>query len=295
MIPRDTRMVFRITLKRAAAYGAVLFLAGALSAAAQNSADIGSQSSVASSQPGMMAQPGAAPSSSAGMAHQGGDDATLEISPQPGIRPPNGASDEIPSNREFRPGEDTASVNRDFRPHEQDLDRGRIGNGKSCLGITVNYTSYCFKGAEEHGLEVTSIDRNSPAEQAGLKATGNEGGVLAAAETASALLGPLQLLTNHFVEKAAQGNRGDLIVAVDDQRVRSQADFNDAMAKARPGDTLYLTVIRPVSGGQNSDPNGMNMDHKTMRIAVKVGRWQPGSADSCADSTTASSQSAPPY
>ena len=128
-----------------------------------------------------------------------------------------------------------------------------------------------------------------------MKATGTKGGMLAAAETASALLGPLQLLTNHFMEKAAENDRGDLIVAVDDQRVRSQADFNDAMAKARPGDTLYLTVIRPVSSGQTSDPNGMKMDHKTMRIAVKVGRWQPGSADSCADSTTASSQSAPPY
>jgi S1-C subfamily serine protease len=80
------------------------------------------------------------------------------------------------------------------------------------------------------------------------------------------------------MEKAAMADRGDLIVAVDDQRIRSQADFNDAMAKARPGDTLYLTVIRPLPGG----------DHATMKIAVKVGKWQPGTAESCADATTAS-------
>jgi hypothetical protein len=266
----------------------VLFLATAFGASAQNDPEVGSQGSAASSPPGMASQPGTAPSSNPGMAHQGGDDATLEISPQTGIRPPAGSSDEIPGNREFRPGDDTASINRDFRPGEQDLNPnrgGHVGNGTSCLGIQVKYTNYCFKGAEEHGLEVISIDKNSPAERAGMKATGDKGGMLAAAETASALLGPLQLLTNHFVEKAAEGDRGDLIVAVDDQRVRSQADFDDAMAKARPGDTMYLTVVRPLPGG----------DHKTMRIAVNVGKWQPGTADSCSNATAASSQPALPY
>jgi S1-C subfamily serine protease len=108
--------------------------------------------------------------------------------------------------------------------------------------------------------------------------------MIAAAETASAFLGPLQLLTNHYMEKAAMADRGDLIVAVDDQRVRSSADFNDAMARVHPGDTLYLTVIRPLPGG----------DHATMKIAVKVGKWQPGNADSCAAMTTASAQPAAP-
>jgi hypothetical protein len=274
-------------LKRAAAYGVVLFLATSLGASAQNNPDLGSQGSAGSSPPGIASQPGGAPSSNPGIAHQGSDDATLEISPQTGMKPPAGSSDEIPSNREFRPGDDTASINRDFRPGEQDLNPnrgGHVGNGTSCLGITVNYTSYCFKGAEEHGLEVTTIDRNSPAERAGLKATGEKGGMIAAAETASAFLGPLQLLTMGPLERAAQGEHGDLIVAVDDQRVRSQADFDDAMAKARPGDTMYVTVIRPIPGG----------DHKTMKIAVKVGRWQPGTADSCSDATTASAQPASP-
>ncbi len=116
--------------------------------------------------------------------------------------------------------------------------------------------------------------------------------MISAAETASAFMGPLQLLTNHLLEKASQGNRGDLIVAVDDQRIRSQADFNDAMARVHPGDTLYLTVIRPIS---KTDLSGSTTtDHATMKIAVKVGRWQPGTADSCADSTTASAERATP-
>jgi PDZ domain-containing protein len=277
----------RSTLKRAVGYGAVLCLAGALGASAQNDQDIPVQDNSAGSQQAIPAKP---PSSMPGMAHQGNDDATLEISPQTGIRPPSGTSADIPSNRDFRPGEDDTSIDRSYRPGQQDLNPnpngggGHIGNSTSCLGIQVKYTDYCFKGAEEHGLEVTSIDRNSPAEQAGLKATGDKGGLIAAAETASALLGPVQLLTNHFMEKAAMANRGDLIVAIDDQRVRSAADFNDAMAKARPGDTLYLTVIRPLSGGS----------HATMKIAVKVGKWQPGNADSCAAMTTASAQPSAP-
>ena len=280
-------MLFRITLKRAAAYGAVLVLAASLGASAQNNSDLGSQGAVGGSQSGNTSQPRSAPSSSAGMAHQGGDDATLEISPQTGIRPPAGDSGEIPGNREFRPGDDTASINRGFRPRDNlNSNRGgHVGNSTSCLGIQVKYTNYCFKGAEEHGLEVTTIDRNSPAERAGLKATGDKGGMIAAAETASAFLGPLQILTNGLLEKAAQGERGDLIVAVDDQRVRSQIDFDEAMAKARPGDTMYLTVVRPLPGG----------DHKTMKIAVTVGKWQPGTSDSCSDATTAASQSAPVY
>lgn len=261
----------------------MLLLATSAGALAQNSSNLDSQDSSGSAPPGIAAQPGGAHPPDPGLAHQGDNDATLEISPQTGIKPPSGSSDEIPSNREFRPGDDTASINRDFRPGEQDRgDQG--GKGKSCLGITVKYTNYCFKGAEEHGLEVTSIDRNSPAEVAGLKATGDNGGVISAAETASAFLGPIQMLTNGLFEKAEQGNRGDLIVAVDDQRVRSQADLDDAMAKARPGDSLYFTVIRPLPGG----------DHKTMKIAVKVGRWQPGSAETCTDSTTASAQPASP-
>jgi hypothetical protein len=261
----------------------MLCLVGAVGASAQNNQDIQSQDSVAPSQQAMPMKP---PSSMPGMAHQGGDDATLEISPQTGIKPPSGSSDEIPSNREFRPGEDTSSIDRSFRPGEQDLNpngggSGHLGNATSCLGIQVKYAQYCLMGAEEHGLEITSIDRNSPAEQAGLKATGNNSGVIAAAETASAFLGPLQIITNHFMEKAAQADRGDLIMAVDDRRVRSVADFNDAMAKAHPGDTLYLSVLRPLPGG----------NHRTMKIAVKVGKWRPGNADSCSAMTTASAQS----
>jgi hypothetical protein len=278
-------------LKRVAAFGAMVLFAAALNASAQNQ-DAQSPDSGGGA-PRMEAQPGGAPPSMPGVMHQPSDDATLEISPQtqPGIVPPSGTTEINPTNREFRPGENNASVNPAFRPGESEINPNpnggggnNAGNTTSCLGMRLKYTNYCFKGAEEHGLEVTSIDRNSPAERAGLKQTGTKGGMLAAAEAASALIGPLQLLTNHYIEQAAEGDRGDLIVAVDDQRIRGQADFNDALAKVHPGDTMYLTVVRPLPGG----------DHKTMKIAVTVGKWQPGNADSCTDMTTASSQGSLP-
>jgi hypothetical protein len=295
MIGAGIALRFGSTLKRVAASGAVLLLAVAFRASAQNQ-DVQSQGTGAGAPHGMEAQPGGGvPSSNPGIVNQPGDDTTLEITPQtqPGFRPPAGSNDDTSTNREFRPGDNTSAINPEFNPgsEAQDLNpngggggsEGQLGNSRSCLGVQLNYTNYCFKGAEEHGLEVVSIDRNSPAEQAGLKATSNQG-VLAAVETASALLGPMQMLTDHFTEQARQAARGDLIVAVDDQRIRSQADFNDALARARPGDTLYLTVIRPLPKG----------DHATMKIAIKVGKWQPGDAASCTAMTTASSQGSLP-
>ena len=202
------------------------------------------------------------------MAHQGGDDATLEISPQTGIRPPAGASDEIPGNREFRPGDNTASVNREFKANEEDSSSKPRPHTSSCLGIDVEYWKYCYKGAEEHGLEVTKIASNSPAEQAGLKAGNN--GVGKALEFLD-VIRFADMFLNHKLEQLNDNHTGDLIVAVDDQRVRTKADLDDAIAKARPGDTLYLTVIRPMPDG----------DHKTIKIAVNVGTWQDANSGTC--------------
>ncbi len=237
---------------------------------AQNNSNVANQeNSAAPPNSGIGAQPGSAPSSLPGIAGQGGDDATLEIAPQRGVRPPSGGTDVIPGGREFKPGQNEASTDRNFKPGEQSNLNSRRGpnagrnaeiNKHACLGMNVEYQTYCYKGAEEHGLEVISVDANSPVEKAGVKPRGNTT-LTTAAATASAFLGPLQMLTNPLLEKAQRDAHGDLIVAVDDQRIRTKADLDDAMARLRPGDTMYLTVVRPLPGG----------DHKTMKIRVKVG------------------------
>src|SRR5271166_4540213 len=136
----------------------MLLAAFAFSAFAQNQ-DLQSQGSGAGAPHGMEAQPGGAPSSNPGIVNQPSDDTTLEITPQtqPGLRPPAGSNDDTSTNREFRPSDDTSSINPEYNPgsQEQDLNPnggggggdGHIVSGKSCLGVQLNYTNYCFKGA----------------------------------------------------------------------------------------------------------------------------------------------------
>ena len=135
-----------------------------------------------------------------GIAGQGGsDDATLEIAPQPGLVAPKPAVKEIPTDRNFNPGEDTSSIDPNFRPGTENGTGDSEGNLNSSLnrnfnnqpharpylGVTVAYRSMCFRGGEEHGLEVLTVDPNGPAAKAGLHARSGMSGVGAAVRTLS--------------------------------------------------------------------------------------------------------------
>jgi PDZ domain-containing protein len=238
-----------------------------------------SQFAIAQTQNQQISPPSGGESVSPGIAGQGGsDDATLEIAPQPGLAARKPAVKEIPSDRNFNPGESDTSVDSNFRPRtengtgDNDSGLGRQGNSydsrphaRPYLGITVAYRSMCFNGGEEHGLEVLTIDPNSPAAQAGLHAKAGVSAVGAAVTTLSAFLPGGSLLANKALETSgAMGQDGDLIVAVDDKRVRDQSDLESAMSRLKPGDTMYLTVIRP----NGTDERG---PHATLKIAVRVG------------------------
>ncbi|MGB3550300.1 MAG: PDZ domain-containing protein [Candidatus Binatus sp.] len=201
-------------------------------------------------------------------AGQGGSEATLEIAPQPGLAAPKPGIQEIPGGRSFNPGENNASIEPNFRPKTENGTGDNNGNGDSnrphprpYLGITVQYTTECYLGMEEHGLEVLTVDPNSPAAQAGLQARSGMSAVGAAVSTLTGILPGGSILANKALSSSgAMGHGGDLIVAVDDRRVRDQSDLENAMARLKPGDTMYLTIIRPEGNS-----------HKTIKIAVRVG------------------------
>lgn len=131
------------------------------------------------------------------------------------------------------------------------------------LGISVQrIESHSTPGRHIEGLEIVSVDPGSPAERAGLKARGTMTKLGASGATAAALMAPLDIALMPLLKKTGQlGQTGDLIVAIDDQRVTNEADMQTALAESKPGDTIYLTLVRLNTAGA----------HKTIRLPVELG------------------------
>ena len=204
--------------------------------------------------------PAAQPSDSANRSipgRQPGESATLELTPQPSAKVPAPDSRVTQQERAFRQSQEDeiARLNRNFHPHDLE------DSHSPYLGIDLEYSTQCYLGMEEHGFEVVSVFPNSPAARAGLigRTGSTPSGDLGA--LGSVLLGPVALVTFPLLrESGALGTPGDLIVAVDDVRVRTKEEILHALGHLKPGDTTYITVIRPLRGGY----------HRTMRIALHI-------------------------
>jgi S1-C subfamily serine protease len=135
------------------------------------------------------------------------------------------------------------------------------------LGISVQrIDSHSTPGRAIEGLEIVSIDPNSPAERAGLKGRDGMTRLGASGATAGALMAPLDIALMPLLKKTGQlGQPGDLIVAIDDRRVVGEADLETALGDSKPGDTIYLTVVRL----------GSNGTRRTMKLPVKLGEPPP--------------------
>jgi S1-C subfamily serine protease len=139
-----------------------------------------------------------------------------------------------------------------------------VGNGlaqtndtQTWNGVTVRCAKLDFPDGQEVGLEVVKVDPNSAALAAGLR-----GPLPASRPTAepSTLLGRLRAMA------IPQGQPGDLIVAVGDHRVHCDSDLEEEVAKAKPRDTAYLTIIRSLPDDRQ----------KTIRIAIRLSEIPPG-------------------
>lgn len=222
-------------------------------------------SETASSAPSFASQSGGSENRNIPAPRPGGS-RTLEVAPQRSDGDRSPAVGEIPSGRELRPGNDAAALKHDFHPGDS-AGGSRADDPKDdrrpYLGIELEYASQCYMGMEEHGFEVLNVYPNSPAAAAGLhgRKSSTASGDLAA--LASLIFLPVAFVAiPHMRHSGALGTGGDLIVAVDDQRVRNEKELTHALDHLRPGDTTYLTVIRPVIGGT----------HQTLRVALKIDR-----------------------
>ena len=184
---------------------------------------------------------------------------TLELAPQPSAANNTPARSEVPHDREFRKSSEyIAALNRNFHPQD---DSDHVHN--PYLGISVEYSSQCFLGKEENGFEVMNVYPDSPAARAGLHARTSSTPMGDLGALGSILFLPVSVITMPLLRRSgALGVPGDLIIAVDDRRVRSEGEFKTALGHLKPGDTTYVTVIRPIPGGS----------HQTIRVALHIDR-----------------------
>jgi hypothetical protein len=205
--------------------------------------------------------PAAQPSDSTNLpvpARQPGESTTLELAPQPSAKVPALASHESQQERAFRQAREAevARLNHNFHPHDPDDEHHR-----PYLGADLEYTTQCYLGMEVHGLEVVNVYPDSPAARAGLVARTGSTPMGDLKALGSVLLLPIAPITFPILRKSgALGTGGDLIVAVDDMRVRTRSEWFSAIGHVKPGDTTYITIIRPLAGGY----------HRTLRIALHI-------------------------
>jgi hypothetical protein len=181
----------------------------------------------------------------------------LEVAPQPSSQLPPVSKTPDGNTPAYKPSQQVAALNRNFHP--QAPDDGR----RPYIGVELEYTELCYLGMEVHGFEVVTIAPDSPAAKAGLQARKNSTPMGDLATLGSVLAFPLALITVPRMRRSgALGMPGDLIVAVDDHRVRTEQELMRALDPLRAGDTTYVTVIRPVIGG----------GHQTVRVKMKIDR-----------------------
>jgi PDZ domain len=209
----------------------------------------------------------------------GESDQTLEIAPRavepPAVTGPPTGDDAQPENGSGSAAASPASIS------APDNGSAAANQKRPYLGASVQYIySDDTPGRVVQGLEVVSVDPKSPAERAGLHGRGAMTKMGATGATASALAPPLDLVLMPLLRKAGSlGAIGDLIIAIDDQPVRSDKDLGNALGALKPGDTVYFTIARTMP--DNS--------HKTYKIPVKLGDPSEAVTDASGDGASASS------
>lgn len=139
------------------------------------------------------------------------------------------------------------SLESDTPPHVYSLqDFINQGMDESPLGVELRED--CSRLASNErvcGLAVLDVRKNSPAANAGIKPyTALAHDLLDGASVAAALVFPPAIIAVAVIDQSSIGESFDLVIGVDGRRVRHILDFEDLTSNVRPGDILYLTIVR---------------------------------------------------
>lgn len=168
------------------------------------------------------------------------DDRTLEVAPRiiPIVPPPS---------EQPQPSEEEGADNSSGTP----LSLAPAAHGRPYLGVSVQPALVRFHRQEIYGLEIIGVDKGSPADRAGLTAPTGMTTVGATGATAAFFLGPVGELVSPLLAHSGQlGATGDMIVAIDDQRVSVGSEMNRVLARLAPGETVWFTLMRITPDGK---------------------------------------------
>ncbi|HYB91357.1 MAG TPA: PDZ domain-containing protein [Candidatus Binataceae bacterium] len=120
------------------------------------------------------------------------------------------------------------------------------GSLSSPIGVELREARRRLSSGEEaDGLLVIDVQKGSPAFSAGLKeyhrTTHN---VLTGVAIAAAMAFPPAIILIPALDYAEVGESYDMIIGVDGVRVTNFLDFEDRMRDVRPGELIYLSVVR---------------------------------------------------
>jgi hypothetical protein len=173
-----------------------------------------------------------------------------QLDPQPAPDPP-GADPQATGDPNLTPDppdpQTDDAVQADVPPHVYSLqDFVNQGLDESPLGVELREDCSRLKSHEKVcGLAVLEVRNGSPADKAGIKRyTALAHDLLDGASVAAALVFPPAIVAVAVIDQSGIGESFDLVIGVDGRRVRHILDFQDLTANVRPGDILYLTVVR---------------------------------------------------
>ncbi len=168
-----------------------------------------------------------------------------EASPTQEQTQPGDAATNADSDQDQQSGDDSTQT--DLPPHVYSLqDFVNQGVEDSPLGVELREDCSRLKTDEKVcGLAVLEVRQGSPAEKAGIKRyTALTHDLLDGASVAAALVFPPAIVAVAVIDQSGIGESFDLVIGVDGRRVRHILDFQDLTSNVRPGDTVYLTIVR---------------------------------------------------